>query len=85
MNNFKQGNFYYHKKPNGRYIQVHYSEVVPTQITEVSESAAYHTSIGADNIEITEKEFKTIFAKSISDIVGFEIEQFKEDELHLSN
>lgn len=83
MNNYKQGSFYYHKKPNGKYIEVHYPKIISPSIREVYESTAIDSEY--PNIEITEKEFKMIFVKVISEIAGFEIEQFNEDELHLSD
>lgn len=89
MNYFKQGSFYYGKRPDGKYIQVAtFDGLSNPNISVVSEENALNTMGVRTNIQITAKEFKHTFAQAILDITLMdmsELPEIKHDELNESD
>ena len=89
MNYFKQGSFYYGRRPDGKYIQVAtFNGLSNPSISVMSESVAHHTINGNLSEAITLREFKEVFAKAIIDIAMMdvvEMPEIKHDELNESD
>ena len=90
MKYFRQGSFYYGQRKDGKYTQIAtYGGLSLPSLNVVSENVATFTD-GQDveNIEITGREFKEVFLKSVALIAGFEIcsePEIKTDELNESD
>jgi len=91
MKYFKQGSFFYGQRQDGKYTQVAtYGGLDIPHLSVVSENTATQT-VGFndyENVEITGRQFKEVFLKSVALIAGFEIcsePEIKSDELNESD
>lgn len=89
MNYFKQGTFFYGRRPDGKYIQVAtFGGLSLPTISVVSQSTAIETMGGPASEQIPAKEFKHTFAQAVIDITMMdyiEMPEVKSDELNESD
>lgn len=89
MNYFKQGTFFYGRRPDGKYIQVAtFNGLSNPTISVLSENVAKSVVNDIESVKITAKEFKHTFTQAILDITMMdfiEMPEVKHDELNESD